>query len=31
MFYQLSAEDRRQLAAENPLLNALAQVAQQRG
>jgi hypothetical protein len=31
MFYQLSAEDRRQLAAENPLLNALSQVAQQRG
>jgi hypothetical protein len=31
MFYQLSAEDRRQLAAEKPLLNALSQVAQQRG
>jgi hypothetical protein len=31
MFYQLSAEDRRQLAAQNPLLNALSQVAQQRG
>ena len=29
MFYQLSAEDRRQLAAQNPLLNALSQVAQQ--
>ena len=31
MFYQLSAEDRRQLVAQNPLLNALSQMAQQRG
>jgi hypothetical protein len=30
-FYQLSEEDRRQLAKENPLLNALSQAAQQRG
>jgi hypothetical protein len=30
-FYQLSDEDRRQLAKENPLLNALSQAAQQRG
>jgi hypothetical protein len=30
-FYQLSAEDLRQRQAENPLLNALSQVAQQRG
>ena len=31
VFYQLSAEERRQRLAENPLLNALSQVAQQRG
>jgi hypothetical protein len=30
-FYQLSEEDRRQLAKENPVLNALSQAAQQRG
>lgn len=30
-FYQLSAEERRQLLTANPLLNALSQVAQQRG
>ena len=30
-FYQLSDEDRRQLAKENPWLNALSQAAQQRG
>jgi hypothetical protein len=30
-FYQLSEEDRRQLAKENPWLNALSQAAQQRG
>jgi hypothetical protein len=30
-FYQLSEEDRRQLAKENPILSALSQVAQQRG
>lgn len=29
-FYQLSAEERRQLMAQNPLLNALSQAAQQR-
>jgi hypothetical protein len=31
VFYQLSEEERRQNLAENPLLNALSQVAQQRG
>jgi hypothetical protein len=31
VFYQLSEEERRQSVAENPLLNALSQVAQQRG
>jgi hypothetical protein len=31
VFYQLSEEERRQRLAENPLLNALSQVAQQRG
>jgi hypothetical protein len=30
-FYQLSAEERRQLMAQNPLLSALSQVVQQRG
>ena len=30
-FYQLSEEDRRQLASKNPLLNALSQATQQRG
>lgn len=31
VFYQLSEDERRQRIAENPLLNALSQVAQQRG
>ena len=31
VFYQLSEQERRQALAENPLLNALSQVAQQRG
>jgi hypothetical protein len=31
MFYQLSEEEQRQAVAQNPLLNALSQAAQQRG